>query len=197
MSSPRLYTYKITFEEVPYYYYGVHKENKYDEYYMGSPITHKWMWDFYTPRKQILEFFSYTDEGWIEANEVEKRIIKPFYQIDQWCLNENCGGIFSLEVLKKNGKIIGNKMYELGIGIHGLSKEERSEIGKKGAKSCKELGIGINAFTSEQLSLHGKKGAEKIKELGLGIHGLTAEERSENGRKSGKKGGRKKQHFVG
>ena len=23
---PRIYTYKITFEEVPYYYYGVHKE---------------------------------------------------------------------------------------------------------------------------------------------------------------------------
>jgi hypothetical protein len=24
--SPRIYTYKITFEEIPYYYYGVKKE---------------------------------------------------------------------------------------------------------------------------------------------------------------------------
>ena len=31
--SPRIYTYKITFQEVPYYYYGVHKEKRFDEYY--------------------------------------------------------------------------------------------------------------------------------------------------------------------
>jgi hypothetical protein len=47
----RIYTYKITFEEVPYYYWGSHKEKRYNEYYMGSPVTHKWCWDFYTPKK--------------------------------------------------------------------------------------------------------------------------------------------------
>jgi len=29
--SPRIYTYKITFEEVPYYYYGSKKEKAFDE----------------------------------------------------------------------------------------------------------------------------------------------------------------------
>ena len=104
MGSPKIYTYKITFEEVPYYYYGVHKEKKFDEYYMGYPITHKRMWDFYTSKKQILQLFDYTDEGWIEAQEVEKRLIKPFYNTDKWCLNEHCGGYISLDILRKVGK---------------------------------------------------------------------------------------------
>ena len=97
--SPRIYLYKITFEEVPYYYYGVHKEKKFDEYYMGSPKTNKWCWEFYTPKKQILQFFDFTDEGWIEAQKVETRLIRPFYNTDKWCLNENCGGYFSLNTL--------------------------------------------------------------------------------------------------
>ena len=102
--SPRIYLYKITFEEVPYYYYGVHKEKKYNEYYMGSPTTHKWVWDLHTPKKQILEIFEYNDKGWIEAQEVEKRLIKPVFNSDKWCLNEHCGGKFSLKMLSKAGK---------------------------------------------------------------------------------------------
>ena len=88
--SPRIYIYKITFEEVPYYYYGVKKEKYLNEEYWGSPYTNKWCWELYTPQKQILEVFPYTDEGWKEANKVEKRIIKQFYNADRWCLNENC-----------------------------------------------------------------------------------------------------------
>jgi hypothetical protein len=48
---PRIYVYKITFLEVPYYYYGVHKEKYFNEEYWGSPVTHKWVWDFYTPKE--------------------------------------------------------------------------------------------------------------------------------------------------
>jgi hypothetical protein len=61
--SPRIYLYKITFEEVPYYYYGVHKETKFGEEYWGSPKTNKWCWELYTPKKQILQLFDFTDEG--------------------------------------------------------------------------------------------------------------------------------------
>ena len=104
MYSPRIYIYKITFEEVLYYYYGVHKEKKFNEYYMGSSITHKWYWNFYTSKKQILQFFDFTDEGWLEAQEVEKRLIKPFYNNDKWCLNEQCGGKISLKMLSEAGK---------------------------------------------------------------------------------------------
>lgn len=122
--SPRIYIYKITFEEVPYYYYGVHKEKKFDECYMGTPITHKWCWDFYTPKKQILQLFDFTDEGWIESQEVEKRLIKPVYNTDKWCLNEHCGGLISLEVLSKAGKLNTGK----NNPIYGKPRSEDTKI---------------------------------------------------------------------
>jgi hypothetical protein len=154
---PRVYTYKITFEEVPYYYYGVHKEKKFNEKYMGSPIANKWAWDFYTPKKQILELFNYNDEGYIEAQEVEKRLIKPVYNIDPWCLNASCGGNFSLDICKKGGK----KIYEEGIGIHGMTSEELFEARKKGGKKAYEEGIGIHGMTSEGLFEARKKAARE------------------------------------
>ena len=196
--SPRIYIYKITFDEVLYYYYGVKKEKKYNEYYMGSPITHKWMWDFYTPKKQILEIFDFTNEGWLEAQEVEKRIIRPFLD-NKWCLNENVGGIMSLEILRKNGKVLGeafgkrngkingNRAKELGLGIHGLTLEQLSENGKKNGKKSKELGIGVHGRTKEQMDEDARKGGKKSKELGIGVHGRTKEQMTEDSGKGGKK----------
>jgi hypothetical protein len=202
MYSPRIYTYKITFEEVPYYYYGVHKEKKYNEEYWGSPYTHKWCWDFYIPKKQILEIFDYTDEGWLEAQEVEKRLIKPVFNADKWCLNENCRGKFSLTSCSNGGKKAGNKIVKLGIGIHSLTPEQRSENGKRGgAKAGKiggkrtyELGVGMFSFTKEErvevCKKAGKMGGMKSYELGVGVHSLTKEQMSENGKKAGKIGGK-------
>ena len=103
---PRIYTYKITFEEVPYWYWGVHKERRYNDGYMGSPVTHKWMWGFYTPRIQILEVFPYTDEGWREASEVERRLILPDLN-NPLCLNERCGSALSIDSCKMGGSIGG------------------------------------------------------------------------------------------
>jgi hypothetical protein len=193
--SPRIYIYKITFEEVLYYYYGVHKEKKYNEYYMGSPVTHKWVWDFYTPEKQILELFDFTDEGWMKAQEIEKRLIKPVYNTDKWCLNENCMGTYSLKQASKAGKIGGNKNKELGLGICGLTFEERSKNGKIsgkiggkiGGNKNKELRLGVCGLTPEKRSeigkIGGKVGGEKTKELKLGFHAYTTEERKELGKK--------------
>ena len=146
--------YKITFEEVPYYYYGVHKEKYFNEEYFGSPITHKWCWEFYTPKKQILEFFN----CWEEAQEVEKRLIKPFYNTDKWCLNENIGGVLSLEVYRKGGK----KVKELGIGIFGRTKREKIEHASKNGKLSYELGIGIHGRSKEKMSEDAKKAAKVI-----------------------------------
>jgi hypothetical protein len=214
--SPRIYIYKITFEEVLYYYYGIHKERKFDEYYTGSPVTHKWMWDFYTPKKQILEVFSFTDEGWLEAREVEKRLIKPFYNTDKWCLNESCGGSPSL----KYASIGGTKAKELGLGVHGLTPEQRTQNGKIGGKNSsklrKELKVGIFGITPEQRIENGRKGGNKSKEnktgafsltreekseiakkfyeLGFGIGGLTPEQLSEYGRKGGSISG--KENYI-
>ncbi len=135
---PRIYTYKITFEEVPYYYYGWHKEKRFNEEYWGTPYTHKWCWEFYTPKKQILEVFEYSDEGYLKAQKIESRLIKPFMNTDSWCLNANCSGIISMEAMikggRRSGKISGKKSYELGLGVHGLTKEEKVENGKMGGK---------------------------------------------------------------
>jgi hypothetical protein len=201
--SPRIYIYKITFEEVLYYYYGVHKEKKYNEYYIGSPQTHKWCWNFYTPKKQILQFFEFSDDGYLEAQEIEKRIIKPFYNTDKWCLNENCGGMISLDVLRS----IGRKAKENKTGIFALSKEELRELGmnckktgtgmfsltkhqriengiKNGIKSRENM-TGIFSLTKEQNIQYGILGAKKCKELGVGIFALTREQLSECGKMAG------------
>lgn len=168
--SPRIYLYKITFEEIPYYYYGVKKEEYYNQKYFGSPIEHKWCWELYTPKKQILEFFDYTDEGYIKAQEIEKKLIKLFIN-DKWCLNENVGGIISIERCRKGGIMMGNYLYENGLGIHGLTKEQRVENGKKGNKEGKRKS-GKNAYLMK-----------------TGIHAFTPEEKSETGKKGGKIGG--------
>jgi hypothetical protein len=186
--SPRIYVYKITFEEVPYYYYGVHKEKRFNEYYMGSPVTHKWCWEFYTPKKQILEIFEFSDEGWVEANIVEDRLIKPFYNTDKWCLNENCGGITSLDIKRE----VGIMNYKLKKGFFNYTKEERIQVSRNGGKSggkrggniTKELGIGVHGLTKEQRSENGKKGARKAAQTNeknkTGLYGLSTEKRREN-----------------
>ena len=188
MYSPRIYTYKITFEEVPYYYYGVHKEKVFGEEYWGSPYTNKWCWELYTPKKQILEFFEFSDVGWSKAQKVETRIIKQFYNTDNWCLNENCGGNISLEVLRetgiKNGKKQGKINFENKIGFFAITKEERIEIGKKSGKKNYEQGIGLAAISKERRSEISRRVVENNKINKVGIFALTKEQMSENGRKN-------------
>ena len=187
--SPRIYTYKITFEEVPYYYYGMHEEKVYDEEYWGSPVTHKWCWKFYTPKKQILEIFDSREE----ANKIENRILKYFMN-DPYCLNKNCGGVVDLEILKK----VGLRNKELKIGICGLTYEERSKNGKVSGKiggkisgkSLKDNNLGIFSLTEEERIENCKKGGNKIgqihKENGTGIFAIPIEERIKNSKKGGK-----------
>lgn len=185
--SPRIYVYKITFEEVLYYYYGVHKEKRYNEEYWGTPVSNKWVWDFYTPKKQVLEIFDYTDDGWLEALEVEKRLIKPVYNTDKWCLNESCNGLLSREVLSKNGKLT----QELGIALFGLSEDEMRKARSKGGITCRETGVGIFSISKEERSEIGKKSGKingtRHKENRTGIFKITPEERSAISKKVGVK----------
>lgn len=144
---PRIYVYKITFEEVPYYYYGVHKEKRYNEEYWGSPKTNKWCWELYTTKKQILEIFDYTDDGWMEAQKVENRIIKPVFNSDKWCLNESCGSIISLKVIRETRK--NNLPPNLGKK-HSQETKEKMRLSQLGKKHSNE--------TKERISM-GKKGS--------------------------------------
>lgn len=190
--SPRIYLYKITFEEVPYYYYGVHKEKYFNEEYWGSPITNKWCWELYIPKKQILEIFSYDEEGWDNAVRVEKRLIMPFFNTDKWCLNESCGTLISLKVMRENGKKVGN-LYgsingklnkEAKKGIFSLSAKEKSDVGKKGGETNKRNKTGVCGLSLEDRIKYGKMGAKVSEETKTGIYALTAEQLSENAKKT-------------
>lgn len=186
--SPRIYTYKITFEEVPYYYYGMHEEKVYDEEYWGSPYTHKWCWELYTPKKQILETFSSRED----AGEVERRLIKSVYNTDKWCLNANCAGVFSLDTCSKAGKIGGKKtstiQKQIGSGFYSLSNEEIKKYASLGGKKSVELGLGVHSLTKEEKSQIGKKTQEIHKKNGTGFFGQSKEERIERGKKMAKFG---------
>jgi hypothetical protein len=87
----------------------------------------------------------------------------------------------------ENGRTCGNKTKELGIGIHGLTPEQRIENAKNaglvGGKRTRELGVGICGLTKEQMFENGKRNGNKIYELGLGIHALTFEQRSQHAKK--------------
>ena len=167
--SPRIYTYKITFKDAPFYYYGVHKEKRFNEDYYGTPYTNKWCWDLYEVEKQILEVFDYTEEGWNKAQQVEKRLIQPVYEIDKYCLNESCGGNLSLSILrecgKKAGSVYGRLCYEKKVGVFALTKEQRIENGRKGGSISGRLtlqrGTGIFSLTKEECSEAGKIGGKK------------------------------------
>ncbi len=217
---PRIYTYKITFEEVPYWYWGVHKERRYNDGYMGSPATHKWMWEFYTPKIQILETFPYSNEGWIEANVVEKRLIRPDLN-NPLCLNERCAGTLSFEACRRGAqtfhsekdeqgksirgsqaaKILHSQKDEQGRSIHGVrlaerNHRERDEQGKslfsmnlhaeKDEQGRSLRALEWNAEKDEKgRSVNAVKGGEKAFELKLGVHARTEEQKIEDGRKGG------------
>ena len=196
--SPRIYTYKITFEEVPYYYYGVKKEEYYNQKYWGSPVTNKWCWEFYTPKKQILEIFNYSEDGYKECLAIEARLIKPVLD-DPWCLNENVSGYMSLEVRRKAAAIAGkisaspggsfyenNHIYgKIAMSPGGHLYENRAEYGKLGGKKVKELGLGIFSLTTEERSQLARKHYYE----GKGFATLSKEQRQELGSINGKKSG--------
>jgi hypothetical protein len=162
--SPRVYTYKITFEEIPHWYWGVHKEDKYGEFYVGSPVTHAWKWEFYTPHLQICEVFPYTDEGWAEARKVEDRCILPDLN-NPLCLNEHVGGFMSLESSKRGGQTAHKEKDDLDRSVLGVKNAERlhkdkDDLGRsvQGVKSAERLHKDKDDVGR---SVHGVKSAEK------------------------------------
>lgn len=176
---PRIYTYKVTFEEIPHWYWGVHKESRFGETYLGSPCTHKWMWGFYTPKVQILEFF----EDWDTARDVETRLIRPDLN-NPLCLNENCGGFRSLETAKRAGRIGGvNRSAEkLPDGRSKIAVETGKKSGRVWTEAKKEA-VSRNAAKATQhqkdhnLQIYGdweyfrRKG--RLNRWGVKIDGVT------------------------
>lgn len=183
--NPRIYTYKITFEECKYYYFGSKKEKKFNDKYMGSPKTNRWAWELYTPKKQILETFSYDEEGYRLCREVEERLIKYCIN-DPNCLNAGYFGYykqvpFTSERRNKISKSLRGKkastetrkkLSSNRIGIKNSmfgkkhSAETKNKISKKalGRKHSKETKLKISiAFKGERHPLYGKGHSEESK----------------------------------
>jgi len=191
---PRIYTYKITFEEIPHWYWGVHKEKKFGEAYLGSPKTNKWMREFYTPKIQILEFFPFDEEGWKTANLLEDRLISPDLN-NPLCLNESCGPKASLKIRSIAGKIGGATTAKRKTGVLGRTPEQMTEDGKKGGAlggaTCKKEGKGIFSLAPDERraasSRGGKTTVNKNRMNKTGLHGLSPEQLSDNGKKGAEK----------
>ena len=203
---PRIYTYKITFEEIPDWYWGSHKEKKYGDGYLGSPDTHAWKWEFYTPILEICEFFPYTDEGWKKARETEDRCIRPDLN-NPLCLNEHVGGFMSLEssrrgiaaankekdclgrsITSMKGAITAHKEKDIfGRSLHALKSFERVNDEKD------DLGRSITAVKGGKTGCREKKRkhGEKCRDEGIGIFSpdVTDEQRKIWNSSPGKKKG--------
>jgi hypothetical protein len=59
---------------------------------------------------------------------------------------------------KEGGKVSGKMQYELGIGIHGMTFEEKSIRSKKNGLKHKENKTGVCGRSKEKMSENGKKG---------------------------------------
>jgi hypothetical protein len=187
---PRIYTYKITFKEIPHWYWGVHKEKRYNDGYLGSPVTHKWMWEFYTPKIQILEVFPFTDEGWKEALALEKRLIRPDLN-NPFCLNEGCGLGVSLKVSRRNGEKLKEEMHRdkdeegkskhaIKMGQVGGKKQPFSVKHANGVKARDEK-LGMFALTKEERQEISREVGIRQRDEKKGIHLQTLEEKHQMG----------------
>jgi hypothetical protein len=155
----KYYTYKITFKDLPgYFYYGKRKDN--GKLYLGSPKTWKHLWVQFEPEVQVLQWYS-TEK---EVKAAEESVIKATWR-DKYSLNENVGGLISEEVCKKNGGKTGSENIKAAHAA--LTPEILSENGKKngpanGRRTGPEnLKAARAALTPEALSEGGKKGGKK------------------------------------
>lgn len=172
----RYYTYKVTFPHQGWWYWGVHREKKGDNY-AGSPVTHKDKWDWFEFEIQILEYF----DDWDEARSVEKRLIKPDLN-NPMCLNENAGGGFSREAMAKAGTIA----VESGQLASVSTLESRRKGGKTSGRMSVESGRIYTMGTLESRSRGGRKNVESGN-----IHSIkTPESLSKGGKAGGKTQGK-------
>jgi len=176
---PRIYTYKVTFEEIPDWYWGAHKEKKYGDGYLGSPDTHSWKWVFYTPILEICELFPYTDEGWREARNVENRCIKPDLN-NPLCLNEHVGGLMSLEACRRGAQktleTVHTEKDDLGRSVTAMkAHKEKDELGRSvlGVKASERLKKDKDELGRSVMSVKGATASHKEKdEFGRSINAV-------------------------
>jgi hypothetical protein len=104
------------------------------------------------------------------------------------------GLIVSEETREKHrtiSKIVAEKMRQTETGIFGITLGDRSEFGKLGGQKTYELGVGVHGRTKEQriedARNAGLVGGKRVRELGVGICGIPTEERSKRGKIIGRR----------
>ncbi len=130
-----------------------------DTRYMGSPVTFKYLWEdtSLTKTKHILKLCK-TEK---EMIDLEVEMIKTGWEkFPDLILNRNAAPAFHIEACVSGGK----KAKELGLGIHGLTKEQLSCMGKKNGTRSKELGTGIHGMSPEERQAASRKGNMVIAE---------------------------------
>jgi hypothetical protein len=127
------------------------------------------MWEFYTPKIQILEFFPHTGEGWEEASSMERRLILPDLN-DPLCLNERCGPKSSQVSCKTGGKRIHFEKNNEGKSKHAVKSAKRLNEEKT------PEGKSVNAIKG------GKAAHHKRDANGKSLIGLQAKERLHSNR---------------
>ena len=189
----KYYTYKVTFEDLPgYFYYGFHKDN--GKPYSGSPVTWRCFWEQFQPEVQVLQWYNTYED----AKNSEESILRATWK-SAYSLNENCGGRFSEEVHKKNGI----KALESESGIHNPeyrnSEEYKKMLSDNGRKTGEEMGkeVGQRAVEekrgihnpeykeSEEFKIHRSNNGRKVVEEQLGIYNPKNKQiLSDNGKSS-------------
>ena len=131
----RYYTYKITFKDLPgYFYYGSHKND--GKPYFGSPKTWRRLWSLFDPEVQILQWYETLEE----VVGAEESIIWATWG-SKYSLNEHTGGRFSEEICRTNGK---------STGASNLAKIPREVLVANGKAN----------MTPERARKHGKETTE-------------------------------------
>jgi hypothetical protein len=176
------YIYKINFVD-GYYYIGkrlLKGDDPLTDGYYGTPITHKEKWSTTMFWKEIIEEY----DDWIECSKKEIELIRPVLN-DPMCLNENCGGYSSLEVLKRNGKRSGTiqklevkrangcKARDQKLGMFSMSPEKRADVSRLSGLDQLERGVGIHTQSIEDR----KRMGEYCRDNKIGFHSLSKEER--------------------
>jgi hypothetical protein len=134
-----------------------------------------------TNKKNGTSIFALTPEQLVENGKKSSKLAKQngtgFYSLTK-------------EQLKEIGRRSGLKTKENKTGIFALTKEQRSINGKKSGaisyEKAKELGIGICGLTEEQRKKRSRKASQKSKECGIGIYGIAPEKRLEYNKKGAK-----------
>lgn len=162
----RYYTYKITFIDLPcYFYYGKKKDD--GKPYYGSPVTWKHLWDQFEPEVQILEWYKTEQEAAFAETALINATWKQEWNNRRYSLNENVNGRISEEGCMRGGKSGGPTCVKTKRGIFDPDHHDSVRNGSiKGGQIVSEANIrlkrGLFDPSNKQLLREASKQGGKV-----------------------------------